>query len=89
MGFQLRIKEPLQRLHLEWQGCLPVDEVEVLLQVPRVHVALAQFQLSSGVVVYVVHAHFILNTEPTLWTDRPGAVPELPLIITANKLALR
>lgn len=45
---------------------IPVHGGEVLLQVTRVHVGLAELQLSSGVVVHVVDAHFLHDAETSL-----------------------
>lgn len=47
-------------------GSIPVHGGEVLLQVTRVHVGLAELQLSSGVVVHVVDAHFLHDAETSL-----------------------
>lgn len=49
---------------------LPADEAEILLQVSRVDVALAELQLSPRVVVNVVHTHFIHDAKTSLSNQR-------------------
>lgn len=45
---------------------LPVNEVKVFLQVSGVNVALAELQLSAGVVVDVVNAHLLHDAKTSL-----------------------
>jgi len=48
------------------RGSVPVHEVEVAVQVARIHGAFAQLQLRLGVVVHVVHAHLFHDAKPAL-----------------------
>lgn len=54
------------------QDSLPVDEVEVAVQVARIHSAFAQLQLGLGVVVHVVHTHLFQDAKPSLWHRQEG-----------------
>lgn len=44
----------------------PVNEAKIFLQVSEVHVALAELQLSSRVVVNVVHTHLLHDAKTSL-----------------------
>lgn len=44
----------------------PVNEAKIFLQVSEVHVALAELQLRSRVVVNVVHTHLLHDAKPSL-----------------------
>lgn len=49
-----------------WSHGLPVDETEVFLQIICVHVALAQLQLSTGVIMDVIDTHLFHDPKTTL-----------------------
>lgn len=48
------------------QGSVPVHEVEVSVQVARIHSTFAQLQLGLGVVVHVVHTHLFQDAKAPL-----------------------
>lgn len=54
------------------QGSLPVDKVEVPVQVAWIHSAFAQLQLGLGVVVHVVHTHLLQDAKASLWHRQEG-----------------
>lgn len=50
--------------------CIPVDEVEIFLQVSGVDMALTELQLSPRVVVNVINTHLLHDAKTSLRRER-------------------